>query len=230
LRSGITNLPNTTYSATTSSTSNFPVSSTGVFSRLKLPQEMVTPIFKSIPTLPLNDGCDIPQLGLASYRRDPEEKLREILLRHLDNGIRHVEICDLFGNGHTICDTILEGGAEIRRDKLYLTLKIWPKQRTREDIIMAVKEFLNRSNLESIDLLLIHGPLDAINRIDQYKAMEELKQDGFVRSIGLSNMTHTQLSNILKKCNICPAVVEVLEPIHNPIIFHRWRSLLLIKH
>jgi diketogulonate reductase-like aldo/keto reductase len=171
---------------------------------------MVTPVFKNIRTLPLNDGCDIPQLGLASYRRDPEAKLREILLRHLDNGIRHVEICDLFGNGHTISDIILEGGAEIRRDKLFLTLKIWPKQRTREDIIEAVQEFLNRSNLESIDLLLIHGPLDVINRIDQYKAIEELKQDGFVRSIGLSNMTHTQLSNILKKCNICPAVVEVL--------------------
>ena len=170
---------------------------------------MVTPSFKNIPLLPLNDGYDIPQIGVASFRRDPEDKLRQLLLRNLDNGLRHVEICDLFGNGHTVADIILEGGAEIRRDKLFLTLKIWPKQRNRQDIILAFKEFLFASNLEYVDLLLIHGPLDVINRIDQYKAMEELKQEGFVRSIGLSNMTHTQLSNILKKCNICPAVIEV---------------------
>jgi diketogulonate reductase-like aldo/keto reductase len=174
---------------------------------------MVTPFFKNIPILPLNDGYDMPQIGVASFRRDPEDKLREILLRNLDKGLRHVEICDLFGNGHTVADIILEGGAEIRRDKLFLTLKIWPKQRKRQDIILAFKEFLFGSNLEYVDLLMIHGPLDVVNRIEQYKAMEELKQEGFVRSIGLSNMTHTQLSNILKKCNICPAVIEVFLPL-----------------
>lgn len=173
----------------------------------------IPPIFKNIPTLPLNDGYDLPQLGVVSFRRDPEEKLRDILLQNLDSGIRHVEICDLFGNGHTVADILLEGGAEIRRDKLFVTFKIWPKLRKRDDIMEALREFLNRSGLEYIDLLLIHGPLDVVNRIEQYKAMEELKQDGFVRSIGLSNMTHTQLSNILKKCNICPAVLEVIKPL-----------------
>lgn len=170
---------------------------------------MVSPLFKNIPNLPLNDGYDIPQIGLISFRRDPEEKLRNLLLKNLDNGLRHVEICDLFGNGHIIIDILLEGGAEIRRDKLYLTLKIWPKNRNRQNILDSFKEILISYNLEYFDLVLIHGPLDVTNRIEQYKAIEELKQEGLVRSIGLSNMTHTQLSNILKKCNICPSVIEV---------------------
>lgn len=171
---------------------------------------MISPAFKNIPILPLNDGFDIPQIGLISFRRDPEEKLRSLLLKNLDNGLRHVEICDLFDNGQIIIDILLDGGAEIRRDKLYLTLKIWPKNRNRQYIYDAFKEILNNYNLEYFDLVLIHGPLDVVNRIEQYKAIEELKQEGFVHSIGLSNMTHTQLSNILKKCNICPAVIEVI--------------------
>ena len=171
--------------------------------------KMVTPIYKNIPSLPLNDGFDLPQVGLISFRRDPEEKLRSLLLQNLDNGIRHIEVCDLFDNGQVIIDILLDGGAELRREKLYLTLKIWSKNRNYENIINSLKEILISYSLEYFDLILIHGPLDVTNRIEQYKAIEELKQEGLVHSIGLSNMTHTQLSNILKKCNICPAVIEV---------------------
>mmetsp|Transcript_24475 Transcript_24475/g.35989 ORF Transcript_24475/g.35989 Transcript_24475/m.35989 type:complete len:285 (+) Transcript_24475:168-1022(+) len=168
-----------------------------------------------IPILPMNDGFDIPQLGIASFRRDPTDKVRELLLRMIDEGIRHIEISELFGNGHVVADCVLEGGAELNREDVFFTLKVWPKNRKKEEIVDAVQEALGFYGLDYVDLLIIHGPLDISHRVDQYKAMEELKQSGLTRSIGLANMTHGQLSNILKKCNVCPAVVEMeITPFH----------------
>ena len=166
---------------------------------------------KNIPFLPLNDGYDIPLLGVASFREDPQQRLRELLLSKVDSGVRHVEISELFGNGHVLVDCMLEGDAELNREDVFFTLKIWPKERDEQQLIDATKETLQYCGLDYVDLIIIHGPLDIDNRLNQYKALEQLKRDGFAHSIGVANMTHSQLSNILKKCTTVPAVVEVRE-------------------
>lgn len=164
---------------------------------------------KTVPQLPLNDGFDIPLLGLASFRVDPDAKLREVLLANLDAGIRHVEVSELFGNGHVVVDCVTEGNAELLREEVFFTMKIWPKERKKQELVDATKETLVACGLDYVDLIIIHGPLDIENRLDQYKAIEQLKAEGFARSIGVANMTYSQLSNILKKATVVPAVVEV---------------------
>ena len=70
-------------------------------------------------------------------------------------------------------------------------------------------ETLAASSLTYVDLLLIHAPIDMKNRVDQWKALESIKQDGFARSIGLAYMTNTQLGDLIKNCTIIPATLEV---------------------
>jgi methylglyoxal/glyoxal reductase len=167
------------------------------------------------PHLPLNDGYDIPLLGLVAFRVDPDAKLRETLLTNLDAGIRHVEVSELFGNGHVVVDCVTEGNAELLREEVFFTMKIWPKERKQQDLVDAAKDTLLSCGLDYVDLIIIHGPLDIENRLDQYKALEQLKNEGFAHSIGVANMTHSQLSNILKKATIVPAVVEMeITPFH----------------
>lgn len=61
-----------------------------------------------------------------------------------------------------------------------------------------------------MDLLLVHAPIDHENRVEHWKALEAIKQEGLARSIGLAYMTNVQLGDFIKNCTIIPAVLEVL--------------------
>jgi 2,5-diketo-D-gluconate reductase A len=159
--------------------------------------------------LPLNDGFDMPQFGLASYRKDDTKLFKDLLVERLNQGIRHIEISDLFGNGSFAVESVLDGDLSIERKDIFITFKIWPKNRKQQDLIESFRESLHFLGLEYVDLLLIHAPIDINNRLDQWKALEQLKGEGLAKSIGGCSMTHSQLSNLIKVCTIIPAVVEV---------------------
>ena len=159
--------------------------------------------------LPLNDGFDMPQFGLASYRNDDTDLFKNLLVERLNQGIRHIEISDLFGNGSFAVESVLDGDLAIERKDIFITYKIWPKNRNQKELVEFFLESLQFLGLDYVDLLLIHAPIDINNRLDQWKALEQLKSEGTAKSIGGCNMTHAQLSNLIKVCTVIPAVVEV---------------------
>jgi 2,5-diketo-D-gluconate reductase A len=158
--------------------------------------------------LPLNDGVDIPQIGVVSFRNDSIDTTRELIINRVDAGFRHIEVSELFGNGHLILESVVEE-AEIPRENLFVTLKIWPNKRRKQELIDACKSTLASIGLEYVDLCIIHAPLAISKLIDQWRGLEFLKQEGYVKSIGVGKVTHTQLSDVIKNCSILPAVVEV---------------------
>lgn len=159
--------------------------------------------------LPLNDGCDMPQFGLSSYRNDDIKLFQDLMVQRLEQGIRHIEVSDLFGNGHFAVECVLDGDLDICRQDIFLTFKIWPKNRKYQELIDSFLESLHFMGVEYVDLLLIHAPIDITNRLDQWKALEFLKNEGFAKSIGGCSMTNAQLSNLIKVCTVIPAVVEM---------------------
>lgn len=165
--------------------------------------------FKDASMLPMNDGFDIPQFGIASFRNDSEDKTKSYILNRVDEGFQHFQLSDLFGNGPFIADCIFEGGAESNREKIFFTVKIWPNFQTKSDIYQRCLEFIKYSGIEYIDLCIIHCPIDIVNRVEQWKALEQLKHEGYLKSIGIANMTHTQLGDLIRNCVVLPAVVEV---------------------
>ena len=159
--------------------------------------------------LPLNDGFDMPQFGLTSFRNDNTDLYKDLLVERLNQGIRHIEISDLFGNGSFAVESVLDGDLAIKRKDIFITFKIWPKNSKQQDLVESFHESMHFLGLEYVDLLLIHAPIDINNRLDQWKALEQLKSEGLAKSIGGCNMTHAQLSNLIKVCTVIPAVVEV---------------------
>jgi len=181
--------------------------------------------------LPLVDGNDIPLLGLASFRRysllkshgnrklslfnvlrrDSEEEIKAIVNKFLGISgnlpMKHLEISELYGNGRTVLNAILASG--VQRSEIYLTFKVWPKDRSGPEIITAIVENLDLLGLEYFDLILIQSPIDLKHKFDQWSSLEVLKEEGYTKSIGVSNFAERQIVELMKFCQVQPAVLEV---------------------
>ena len=153
----------------------------------------------------LSDGNDIPCVGLASFRRDTIDETNKQLNIALNVGMKYFEITELFGNEHMIMETL----QNVPRSEIFIALKLWPKDRKYKDILRSVRESLKGANLTYVDLLIIHAPIDPVNRFDQWKAIEELKDEGLAKSLGAASLTLLQLMDLLKNCNFAPSVLEV---------------------
>ena len=165
--------------------------------------------------IPLNDGNDFPKIGLASFRRDSLDETKRIILDAIDMGIRHFEISELFGNGPIISNYMftelddLRRNGDLLREDYWFTLKVWPKDKTKNELLITCRQNIRAMGLDYVDLILIHAPLDIKNRVEQWKALEQLKSEGLVKSIGIANINQTQLTIIIKNCSVAPSVCEL---------------------
>ena len=153
----------------------------------------------------LSDGNDMPCVGLASFRKDSIDATHSQIKYGLQVGLNYFEITELFGNEHMISEAL----QDCPRSDIFISLRLWPKDRKYKDILKSVRDSLQGANLSYVDMLILHAPIDPINKFDQWKAMEELKDAGLVKSLGVGNLTLLQLMDLLKNCNFAPTVLEV---------------------
>lgn len=156
--------------------------------------------------LPLSDGFDVPQLFSSAFRAATKEETKAQVKQFFDAGCRHFEIAELFGNGHIVCEAL---GELCERENVYITYKIWPKSRTPEDMVASIQGQLKDIGLTYVDLLMTHAPIDVENKAMQYKALEDLKDMGVTRSLGIVNISPVLLQDLLKNCRIVPVVYEM---------------------
>lgn len=168
----------------------------------------------------MNDGNDIPQIGVSAFRTDIIETTKAIITNKIDIGIRHFEIAELFGNGHTVTESYFSHprvqSGDFERKDMFLTLKIWPKDRKPAELIAACRETLEFAGLTYADLVLVHAPIEIGNRFEQWKTLEEMVSLGLTKSLGVANITGLQLADLLKNSNIAPAVFEMEVTPFNP--------------
>lgn len=157
----------------------------------------------------LIDGNDIPIIGLGAFCRNEVDETRAVAERAIEAGIRHFEIAELFGNGHIIVDAIIS--CKLERSEVFITLKVWPKDRGAKDLVQSCMDALTSAGLKYADLLLIHAPIDTVNDQDQWRAVEYLQTEGLCKSVGLANLTEAKLTEVLKNSTTSggPAVVEM---------------------
>lgn len=156
----------------------------------------------------LSNGQYLPQFGLGGFTRDSIEETNSILERGLKQGIYHFEICELFGNASLIMDYFNK--KLIPRNKMYISYKIWPKGRHFKEILRSFKDSMTDCGLDYVDVLMLHAPLDSDALLDQWKGLEDLCENGYARSLGISNFSYNQVAEILKNCIISPVIFEVL--------------------
>ncbi|CAN5153919.1 aldo/keto reductase [soil metagenome] len=161
----------------------------------------------TVPTITLNDGNTIPQLGFGVFKVDPPEAER-IVSDALEVGYRHIDTAAIYGNEKGVGAAIEKSG--IPRDELFITTKLWNSDQGTQSAIDAMDLSLEKLKLDAVDLYLIHWPRPDLDKyLESWLTLEQLKADGKTRSIGVSNFHRPHLEKILAGSDTVPAVDQL---------------------
>ena len=149
----------------------------------------------------LNDGREMPSVGIGTYLLSPDEAEASVK-EALKVGYRLIDTANAYQNERAVGRAIKASG--IPREEIFVETKLWPSVYTD---LEAIDKTLKRLDLEYIDLLLLHQP--AGDYITGYKMMEKALKEGKVKSIGISNFYGERLNNLLNNIEIKPAVTQV---------------------
>jgi 2,5-diketo-D-gluconate reductase A len=161
----------------------------------------------SVPTIQLNDGHSIPQLGFGVFLVDPAETER-IVSDALEVGYRHIDTAAVYGNEKGVGAAIEKSG--IPREELFVTTKLWNSDQGTRSAIDAMSLSLEKLDLDYVDLYLIHWPRADLGRyLDSWLTLEQLKAEGKTRSIGVSNFHREHLDTVIAGSSTVPAVDQL---------------------
>jgi len=162
----------------------------------------------SLLALNLNNGVQIPAIGLGVFQTPPEETARAVETA-LAAGYRHIDTAASYGNEREVGEGIRRSGVN-RRD-VFVETKVWISDYGYEATLHAFDKSAGKLGVEQIDLLILHQPLPtAFDRtIGAYKALETLLAEGRVRAIGVANFLPEYLESLLKQAEVLPAVNQI---------------------
>lgn len=161
----------------------------------------------AIPTVILNDGAWFPELGLGTYNLRGEEGI-DAIVAAIEDGYRLIDTAVNYENEREVGEAVRRSGVD--RDELLVTSKIPGRHHGRQQAIDSIKGSLDVMGLDRIDLQLIHWPNPSVGRyVDTWRGMIEARDQGLVRSIGVSNFTETHLTELIEETGVVPAVNQV---------------------
>jgi len=153
----------------------------------------------------LNNGVEIPILGFGVFQiADPTECERSVV-DAIQTGYSHIDTAASYQNEEAVGRGIKQGG--VAREKLFITTKLWIQRDGYEGTINAFEGSLKRLQLDYIDLYLIHQPFGDV--YGEWRAMEELYQQGKVRAIGVSNFQTDRIMDLMIHNKITPAINQI---------------------
>ncbi|MDE7308634.1 MAG: aldo/keto reductase [Lachnospiraceae bacterium] len=156
-------------------------------------------------TVTLNDGVEIPVYGFGTFQIPADGSTYKAVREALDLGIRHIDTAVAYFNEQEVGKAIRESG--IPRKEIFLTSKLWLQDYGYEAAKKGIETSLRKLGLDYMDLYLIHQPYGDVP--GAWKAMEEAKAEGKIRSIGVSNMTPAIWDSFVPQFNTIPSVNQV---------------------
>lgn len=160
-----------------------------------------------IPSLPLNDGHRIPQLGLGTWQVADVDTAR-VVSAAFELGYRHVDGAAAYGNEEGLGRGIRASG--LPRADLFITTKLRNPDQGHKQALEALDASLARLGLDYVDLYLIHWPCPRHDRfVDSWKALVEARDAGKVRSIGVSNFRAQDIKRVVEATGVVPAVNQI---------------------
>ncbi|XP_068621760.1 aldo-keto reductase AKR2E4-like [Battus philenor] len=173
------------------------------------------------PKLQLNDGREIPALALGTWLgNNTKPSTNEVELAvswAIDAGYRHIDTAYIYKIEDQVGRALATKRNEVPRDELFITTKLWNDRHAREAVIPALRESLQKLDLEYVDLYLIHWPVgqfanstyDLTDYLETWRGMMDAKQQGLAKSIGLSNFNEQMIDRIIENGLEIPAVLQV---------------------
>jgi 2,5-diketo-D-gluconate reductase A len=163
----------------------------------------------AVPTIDLNDGRTIPQLGFGVFQIDPEETV-EAVSRALEAGYRHIDTAEMYGNEKEVGEAIRASGLD--RSDVFVTSKLNNGFHRPDDARRAFDRSLTDLGFDYLDLFLIHWPLPMLydgDFVSTWRTLEEFHRDGRARSIGVSNFQVDHLQRLAAETDVVPAVNQI---------------------
>ncbi|HOJ51785.1 MAG TPA: aldo/keto reductase [Syntrophales bacterium] len=156
--------------------------------------------------VPIGEDVFMPIIGLGTFLSEPGEKTRNAVRWALEAGYRHVDTARIYGNEKDVGEGIKESG--IPRQEVFITTKVWNDDQGYDSTLKACEESLKRLGVDYIDLYLIHWPVPE-KRLETWKALIRLREEGLVRAIGVSNFMVRHLEELMARSDVPPAVNQV---------------------
>ncbi len=166
-------------------------------------------IMSQVPTLTMNDGYVIPQLGFGTYQIPPEETARAVGAA-LEVGYRHIDTAQMYRNERGVGEAVRASG--VKREDVFITSKLNNGNHLPDDARASFEETLDRIGSDYVDLFLIHWPLPTLydgDFVSTWKVLEEFRDSGRARSVGVSNFEPEHLERLAAETNTTPAVNQI---------------------
>ncbi len=155
--------------------------------------------------LSLNNGVEVPALGLGTYKLVGEAAYAPVRAA-LGCGYRHIDSASFYENEEAVGRAVRESG--VPREEVFITSKVWNTEQGYDRTLQACERSLARLGTDHLDLYLVHWPVPG-KRLETYRALERLYEEGRVRAIGVSNFTVRHLEELYGACQVMPAVNQV---------------------
>lgn len=177
----------------------------------------------AVPSLALNDGNRIPQLGFGVFQV-PSDDTTDVVLHALRTGYRSIDTAAAYENEAGVGKAIASSG--IARDELFLTTKLANDDHGRDRAHRALHQSLERLGQDYVDLYLIHWPVPARDLyVGTWEALIELRDEGLARSIGVSNFLPEHIERIVDATPVTPVINQVeVHPRFQQQELRRWHE------
>jgi 2,5-diketo-D-gluconate reductase A len=162
----------------------------------------------------LNNGVEIPQLGFGVFQITDSSECERSVVDAVQTGYSHIDTAASYQNEEAVGRGIKQSG--VAREKLFITTKLWIQRNGYEGTLKAFENSLKRLQVDYIDLYLIHQPFGDV--YGEWRAMEELYQQGKVKAIGVSNFPPDRIMDLIIHNKITPAINQIeVNPFHQQI-------------
>ncbi len=165
-------------------------------------------------TVKLNNDVEVPILGFGVFQITDPAECERCVVDAIQVGYRHIDTAASYMNEEAVGKGIKQSG--VAREDLFITTKLWIQRDGYEGTLQAFDNSLNRLQLDYVDLYLIHQPYGDV--YGEWRAMEELYQQGKIRAIGVSNFHPDRMMDLIIHNQITPAVNQIeVSPFHQQI-------------
>ncbi len=156
-------------------------------------------------SITLNDGTSIPAVGFGTFLIPADGSTYTAVLEALRSGYRHIDTATAYYNEEEVGKAVRDSG--IPREEVFITSKLWVSHFGYEKALLGIDRSLKKLGMDYMDLYLLHQPYGDV--VGAWKALEEAKKAGKIRSIGVSNMTPKIWNTYVPQFATVPSVNQI---------------------